>query len=109
MNYKEVCEIPITDYLSALGIFSSTINKTDAWYCSPIRKENTPSFHVNLYKNNWYDHGIGQGGNILTLVMMMSNISVNEALVKIENYRTSKILMSSWFVTTESNRMIFNL
>ena len=46
-----------------------------------MREERTPSFKVNNRFNAWYDHGTGQGGNIIDLVMKMQQLlSVSEAL-----------------------------
>jgi hypothetical protein len=71
MNILEAKRIPIVDVLGTLGYFPSEYRKagTDVWYCSPLRVEKTPSFHVNIAKNVWYDNGIGEGGDIFDLLL----------------------------------------
>ena len=84
MNVLQAKQIKITDYLNSEGISSTKIQGNDFWYCSPIRQETTPSFKVNDHANIWYDHGLGQGGNILDLVMAMHHLeTVSQALGKL--------------------------
>ena len=81
MNAKQAKDIMIADYLHALGINPKKVQGNNVWYCSPLRQERPPSFKVNSRFNAWYDHGIGQGGNIIDLVMKMQQMSsVSEAL-----------------------------
>ena len=81
MNIQQAKNIAIVDLLGRLGHQPVHIRKSgkDWWYCSPFRAENTPSFHVNLSKNIWYDFG-GQGGDILDFVTHYRACSVSEAL-----------------------------
>ena len=37
------------------------------WYKSPFREETEASFKVNIERNQWFDFGIGEGGNIISL------------------------------------------
>ena len=74
MNAAQAKQIKITDYLNGEGISPTKIQGDDFWYCSPMRQERTPSFKVNDRANVWYDHGLGQGGNILDLVMAMHRL-----------------------------------
>ncbi|KAA6324896.1 DNA primase [termite gut metagenome] len=53
-------------------------------YCSPLRKENHPSFKVDYYLNLWRDFGSSEGGSIIDLVMKMENCSFHEAASKLE-------------------------
>ncbi len=82
MNCKQAKEIKIISYLNSLGIKPESIKNHNYWYKSMIRNhELKASFKVDTIQNCWYDHGLGQGGNILDLVMLMFNISsISEAL-----------------------------
>jgi DNA primase len=74
-------EISIVDFLKRNGFSPQRENHKEAWFLSPIRKENTPSFKVSKILNRWYDHGLGRGGNIIDLVIEMNNnCQVHEAL-----------------------------
>ena len=81
-------EIPIVEFLNKNGFSPQKENHKEAWYLSPIRKENNPSFKVSKILNRWYDFGLGRGGNIIDLVIEMNNnCSVQEA-----HWRFLKIL-----------------
>ena len=84
MNSAQAKQIKITDYLSSEGFSPTKVQGGDFWYCSPLRQETTPSFKVNDRTNVWYDHGLGQGGNILDLVMAMHDLeAISQALGKL--------------------------
>lgn len=68
MRFSDIKKISITDYLAHKGLKPVRIIYGSAWFFSPLRKEKTPSFKVNLHKNLWYDFGEGKGGNIIDLV-----------------------------------------
>ena len=46
----------------------------------PFHKEKTPSFTVNRDKQIFYCFGCGEGGNVLTFLMKMNNVSFPEAV-----------------------------
>ena len=46
----------------------------------PFHKEKTPSFTVNRDKQIFYCFGCGEGGNVLTFLMKMSDMSFPEAV-----------------------------
>lgn len=82
MNTQQSKQIKIADYLYTQGINPKETKGNNYWYYSPFRNERTASFKVDNEKNTWYDHGLGEGGNILYLVMKLHNISsVSGALV----------------------------
>lgn len=60
-------EIPIADFLNAMGIQPKKQKGNIPWYNAPYRKERTPSFKVDTNKNVWFDFGIGKGGDIFDL------------------------------------------
>ena len=60
-------EIPITDFLIAVGVPPAKQRGQVLWYSAPYRTERTPSFKVDTTKNVWFDFGTGKGGDIFDL------------------------------------------
>lgn len=48
-------------------------------YYSPFRDERTPSFHINLEENTWYDFGTNEGGGVLSFVCKLRGCGKDEA------------------------------
>ncbi len=68
MNIKQLNQLPITDFLSKMGIEPSYKRGESQWYVSPIREpEHSPSFKVNTAINRWYDYALMQGGKLFDL------------------------------------------
>lgn len=67
MDVRQMREIPIADFLSAMGILPQKQKGGILWYNAPYRTERTPSFKVDTNKNVWFDFGIGKGGDIFDL------------------------------------------
>lgn len=65
MTIQEAKQIIISDYLQSLGYTPVKQQGNSLWYKSPLREE--ASFKVNTELNQWYDFGIGKGGNIIAL------------------------------------------
>lgn len=82
-SFKEAKEIDLVDYLSTLGFKSAKIRGNDYWYLSPLRDEKTPSFKVDRKINCWYDHGIGEGGNLVDFGMVYFNCSSSNFLQRL--------------------------
>lgn len=81
MNSKQTKRIAIIDFLANRNIFPVKIEKLYYWYISPIRKsEETASFKVTISLNLWYDHGLGDGGDLVKLICKMFNCNVSQAL-----------------------------
>ncbi len=87
MNFKkqnlsiiEARQIDMVDYLSKLGHVPAKIRGNDYWYLSPLRQEKTPSFKINKKLNRWYDHGIGNGGNIIDFIILFNKCTIGEVL-----------------------------
>jgi len=72
--------LSIVKTLASFGHFPSRTTEKEAWFLSPLRSETQASFKVSLILNRWYDHGIGNGGNGLDLIVAMRKCSVKEAL-----------------------------
>ena len=67
MNINEIKKIKLADYLQSLGYTPIKQQGKSLWYKSPLRNETDASFKVNTELNQWYDFGIGKGGNIIAL------------------------------------------
>ena len=67
MDARQMREIPIADFLSAMGIHPTKQKGNTLWYSAPYRTERTPSFKVDIAKNVWFDFGTGKGGDIFDL------------------------------------------
>lgn len=85
MNSYQAKQIPIQDFLAREGFRPSLTKKSELWYKSPLRDENTPSFKVNLILNTFFDFGANEGGSIIDLVCLMYKESVKEALSRLES------------------------
>lgn len=71
MNIKTARSIfHITDLLARWGHVPTQQKKREWWYLSPLHDEKTPSFHVDIYKNIFFDFGSGEGGDVITLVKL---------------------------------------
>ncbi len=51
MNIEEAKCIPLEDFLKRLGFSPLRQHGDSLWYHSPFREERTPSFKVNLSRN----------------------------------------------------------
>ena len=67
MNINDIKKIKLADYLQSLGYTPVKQQGKSLWYKSPLRNETDASFKVNTELNQWYDFGIGKGGNIIAL------------------------------------------
>jgi hypothetical protein len=82
MNSEQIKNISIVDFLARQSVVPDKIshNGHTAIFKSPLRNEKTASFHVNIQKNVWYDHGIGTGGSLIDLVMRIEKIDFKETM-----------------------------
>jgi hypothetical protein len=83
LSCKEAREIDLVNYLASLGHIPRKFNGPDYWYLSPLRDEKTPSFKVNRQKGVWYDHGTGQGGDLIDFGARYFKCSVKEFLERL--------------------------
>lgn len=67
MTIQEAKQIILANYLQTLGYTPVKRLGNNLWYKSPLREETEASFKVNTELNQWYDFGIGKGGNIIAL------------------------------------------
>ena len=80
MEIQNIKQISIIDYLQQQGYSVARVQGIHFWYCSPLRNESTPSFKVNTERNQWYDFGSGEHGDIIDLVCALHRCTINEAI-----------------------------
>ncbi|WP_413999146.1 toprim domain-containing protein [Flavobacterium sp. W1B] len=105
LSTVEAKKLDIVSYLSSLGYQPFKIKNVDYWYCSPLRKEHTPSFKVNQKLNLWFDHGLGKGGTLIDFGILYHSCTVSEFLQKLySNFSLQQptILPSNKSISTES-------
>lgn len=82
ISIAEAKQIDMVDFLKSLGHTPQKIRNNDHWYLSPLREEKSPSFKVNRQLNVWYDHGTGEGGNLIDFGIRYFKCSVAGLLQK---------------------------
>ena len=80
MEIQNIKQISITDYLQQQGYAPARVQGIHYWYYSPLRNERTPSFKVNTERNQWYDFGSGEYGDIIDLVCALHRCTTSEAI-----------------------------
>lgn len=80
MEIQHIKQISITDYLQQQGYVPARVQGINYWYYSLLRNESTPSFKVNTERNQWYDFGSGEHGDIIDLVCALHRCSISEAI-----------------------------
>jgi len=90
---EQVC---LVDLLARLGHRPVKAAGRELLYISPLRDAETrPSFSVNQKLGVWYDHGLGQGGNIIDFGVAYWKISFQDTLVKIAQTMDQPIITNS--------------
>lgn len=80
MVIQHIKQISITDYLQQQGYVPARVQGIHYWYYSPLRNESTPSFKVNTERNQWYDFGSSEHGDIIDLVCALYRCTISEAI-----------------------------
>ena len=80
MEIQHFKQIAITDYLRQQGYAPARVQGIHYWYYSPLRNERTPSFKVNTERNQWYDFGSGEHGDIIDLVCALHRCTISESI-----------------------------
>ena len=80
MEIQHIKQIAITDYLQQQDYAPARVQGIHYWYYSPLRNERTPSFKVNTERNQWYDFGSGEHGDIIDLVCALHRCTISEAI-----------------------------
>lgn len=92
MNISQAKLIDLVSYLEKEGYKPVKQRGCNYWYLSPIRTENTPSFKVDSQRNEWYDYGIGKGGDILDLIKHLFNVTTTSEALSVLSPRSSSFL-----------------
>lgn len=71
MNIAQIKQIALVDFLRAIGIHPVKETPFSAWYHAPYREDRSPSFKVNKNRNQWFDFGTAQNGDIIDLGMLV--------------------------------------
>jgi hypothetical protein len=95
MNIQQAKQIKLFDLLAHLGYHPnhSRNGGNDVWYFSPFRQEDTPSFHINLKHNCWFDFaesGKGDHNSIVDFVIKYKKTDVRGALNFLESLHLVK-------------------
>ena len=80
MDIQHIKQIPSTDYLQQQCYTPTRVQGIHYWYCSPLRNEGPPSFKVNTERNQWYDFGTGEHGDIIDLVCALQHCTISKAI-----------------------------
>lgn len=92
MNIKEIKQIKLQDFLASMGCKPVKQYGVNLMYLSPFRTEKHASFKVNTEINQWYDFGIGKGGNIIDLAELLYKSSdVSYLIHQIERNAPSNV------------------
>ena len=62
-------------------------NKKGLYY-SPFRDESTPSFHIDVATNRWYDFGTSEGGGLFEFVCRIAGITRGEVYDWLASFRS---------------------
>jgi len=87
MRIQDAKKIHLKDLLFSLGYEPRQITKggTELYYISPFRPGETKgSFAISLPKNMYFDHGEGEGGNIIKFCERYWNTDVSGALKELD-------------------------
>jgi DNA primase len=87
MNPINNTSINLLSLMESLGLQPVKNRNHKFWFTSPLRNETNASFIVDAEKNLWYDFGLGEGGNAITLVCRIHNVDTKEALQIISGKR----------------------
>lgn len=92
MNIETAKKTDLAAFLDKIGYSPTRISGNDYWYLSPLRNEKTASFKIDRSKNVFYDHGSGEGGNIIDFVVRYHRCTVKQALQKIKEVASGRSL-----------------
>ncbi len=81
-NISDLKSIAIADYLRSYGHDVAGRRNIVAFW----RGDHNASVSIDPNKNVWYDHGTGEGGSILDLVMRIEGCDFSEACRKLESF-----------------------
>ena len=104
MQLHDIKQVSIVDYLAQTGYKPKLIKGMNYWYYSPLRSELTPSVKVNAERNQWYDFGTGDHGDIIDLVCALQHCSTAEAMRQLAALKGVRLAPSFSFGGTTTLR-----
>ena len=85
MNISAAKQIDIVEFLGNEGYKPKKTRGNTKWFLSPIHDETERSFKVDTERNEWFDYGLNEGGDIIDIAMKIYNLnSVSDALKKLD-------------------------
>lgn len=84
-DIEKIKTLSICDFLERKGVTVPAHGNVCAFW----RGDTNPSVSVDRIGNRWYDHGTGQGGSILDLVMAIERCSFSQAVDILEGGSSS--------------------
>lgn len=81
-NINDLKSVAIGDYLHAIGHDVAGRKNIVAFW----RGDHNASVSIDHNKNVWYDHGTGEGGSVIDLVMKIEGCSFSEACKRLEDF-----------------------
>lgn len=85
MTLDNIKKISIREYFGQKGINPAKENSRYGMYHSPFREDKDASMKVDYDQNLWIDYGLGEGGSIIDLVARLENITIGEAIAKLDD------------------------
>ena len=82
---KILQSISIVEIMAHMG--KNLYNKKGLYY-SPFRDESTPSFHIDVATNRWYDFGTSEGGGLFDFVCRIAGITRGEVYDWLASFRS---------------------
>ena len=107
MTICEAKNIALADYLQSIGITPCKKQGNSLWYYSPFRSEKEPSFKLNLALNQWYDFGLGKGGNIINFILEQHQTDNVSQALQILSGNTPEIKPHSFSFRQQENLPCF--
>ena len=87
MNCEQIKEkLSIRSVLESFNLFPAKQNSKTAFYFAIDREEKTPSLCVDFVKNKAFDFGTGKSYDVVSIVQIMNQFSVSEALQYLEKF-----------------------
>ena len=87
MNCEQIKEkVRIRSVLESFNLFPAKQNSKTAFYFAIDREEKSPSLCVDFVKNKAFDFGTGKSYDVVSIVQIMNQFSVSEALQYLEKF-----------------------
>lgn len=91
MRTDQAKQIHMKTLLAELGHEPVREDKGESWYLSPLREETDASFKISRDGMAWYDHGAGEGGNILDFAIRFWGLSATNVAGALRELRQLKL------------------